>query len=56
MPNHGDAETSLGEAGEGREGAASRDRLSLICPLFTLPPKAPQMNVYEMQRGDLSEN
>lgn len=44
------------EAGEGREGTAGRDRLSLIWPLFTLPLRAPQMNVYEMQRGDLSEN
>lgn len=32
------------------------DHLSLIWSLFTLPLRGPQMNIYEVQRGNLSEN
>lgn len=32
------------------------DHLSLIWSLFTLPLRGPQMNIYEVQQGNLSEN
>lgn len=42
------------KAGRGRP--VGHDHLSLIWLLFTLPLRGPQMNIYEVWRGNLSEN